>query len=256
MQAREAVPSFSAGIVILQVADTFADDIVAKGNDAQVQTLDAVSGPMFCTGVLLNDRYIWKSSELSPDVVPLYLWFNAATGNSVAGWFLSDDMWSSEKHKNKMQPMVAMWMPAVTDGDCSTLPLQFHFPYWAKLALEDSNVTIGPAYDVMAGRLADLALEIQVLREHEDSRAGGSGDDAAGNGDRDHGACGSNADDGSAQDVSAQDGWKPQQHGGWLPKVSMMMAAWYNKDYKYVGKLMDRFYYGSFTLKSMVDRKT
>ena len=114
--------------------------------------------------------------------------------------------------KNKMQPMVAMWMPAVADADWSCLPLQFHFPYWSKLPLDDGQVTIGSAYDVMEARLADLQLEVQVLRDHQANGAGGSnGDDAAGGGDQhDNGAGGSNGDDGSAHM-----GTKPQQHGGW-----------------------------------------
>ena len=47
----------------------------------------------------------------------------------------------------------------------------------------------------------------------------------------------------------------PKQHGGWMPKMAQMIAALWNKEYRYVDKLANRFYFGSQPLQMLVANK-
>ena len=46
-----------------------------------------------------------------------------------------------------------------------------------------------------------------------------------------------------------------KRRGGWMPKMAQMIAALWNKDYRYVDKLANRFYFGSQPLQKLVDNK-
>ena len=221
------------GVMTFTVSDLLADETVASGDAENVKMLDNVAGSLFCTGVKMNGEYIWKSVEQTTQGLTMYLWFSSATGNSSAGWFLSDQMWLTEKMKSKMTVLIALWMPH--DG-CS-LPGQFHFPYWSRKALQDKDaICFVNAYDLLSSKLADAQLEAQVYRDHELATSSASSSAAA-----DH------------DDVKQKR--DTHSHGGWLPKVCNLMAAWYAHDLKYVGKLMDKHYKSSAVLRSLVDKK-
>lgn len=48
---------------------------------------------------------------------------------------------------------------------------------------------------------------------------------------------------------------KKRQHGGWMPKLAQVCAAYWNSDWDYCGRLVSRFHSESRTLAMLIDQK-
>ena len=235
-----AVPLETSGVAMLLVEDDLADKVVADGVARHVEMLNAVAGPYFECGILAGGRPVWKALDPQNESGALYLWFQAATGHGIGGWYISDRIRAFDNKRDEpTEPLICAWAPDTGNK----LPHAFHFPYWAKIPLE-SGIRVINAYDFLSARVTQL--EDQLLSARDDAEDDDAGSAAASSSDKGKGK----GDKGSDKDKEG-----PQSHGGWLPKVAQLASAYYRGDWNRLGKLFSKFYNASAVLQGLVNQK-
>ena len=98
------------------------------------------------------------------------------------------------------------------------------------------NAAASPEIDELLTKIVQLESE---LAERD-------GDDPVDTQQHDHGK--------SASSSGGGKGYQ-QKRSGWVPKVSIMLSAIFNKDWDYVKKIADKWYGESAILRKLVDQK-
>lgn len=230
-------------MIIVNVVDSLADQVVQSGDVEQVRLLDGVKGPYFYTGYMLSGAPIWKQIEARPCMSgPLYI-FSAGPGSSddSIGWWVSDAVWVSEKDMNKVSKHSNTKVERLlwADGDAYS-PRHVHYPYWHADAHRD--IVVMPLWDFSCLLIercvslqADLDSALQMHLQASDDAPAAADDDA---------------EDQAKGKPKGKSG-----HGGWLPKMAQLLAALKASDWPYCFKLMDRFMESSAMLRKLVQDK-
>ena len=170
----------------------------------------------FDTGVTFNGRKVWRN--MRSEGAHFFWWF----GDN--GWYCANTLWTDANEKDSLDNvLIQAWaQPAV---DSANMPGVVHFPHFPNY-----GITVYAAHEALSLMQAELEhLRSESWKYKPASQA-------------------ENDDAGAKSDL-------PKQHGGWMPKMAQIIAAHWNKDYRYVDKLANRFYFGRQPLQKLVDNK-
>jgi hypothetical protein len=225
--AQSALTQAEADMLVVPeggVSELFCDALVAyidndfdKAESAiQAAALGLIQGVYWKVGEH-NGRPFFKHAE-----EPVSLWFFEAPAEQ--GWYFSNHIWPSVADKNKDEELeIFGW--AEGDG----LPMKVHCPFWAKKAVKNVHMTSLHQFNVM--QINNLQNSLGQAPEHANHHLDQDqitqtdfedGDDKGdGKGDDNH------ANRNSDGEVV---------RGGWLPRVSNLVAAVWSKDWDAVEK--------------------
>jgi hypothetical protein len=222
------------------VSEMYCDAVVAyldtnfeKADSAtQAADLEKLQGVYWKVGEY-NGKPFFKHAE-----EPVSLWFFEAPAEQ--GWYFSNHIWSSVAGKAKDTELeIYGW--ASGDG----LPMKVHCPFWAKRAVKNVNLTSLHQFNVMQIETLHASLD-QAL---EYAQGCGAPEQAVP-------ATPENDDD---DDVHGDKGFAQRGpggevvRGGWLPRVSNLVAAVWSKDWEVVERYCLE-YYKNGTCKWMVNK--
>ena len=135
-----------------------------------------------------------------------------------AKWYCADSLWTDHKHRVAIDPLISVSFNEGV-GDMPGAPC---YPFWSDRA--EYRVSITTCFEFAT----KTEMDYRALRE--------SVDDAD-----------------AAKVVKAAQA--KGQHGGYMPKIAQIIAAYQKSDWKYVQKLINRFTDQSAALKDLVEDK-
>ena len=210
-------------VIVMTVEDKLCDSVLSQGDQKNIEMLSLVAGPYFDTNILIEDKPVWKSTQI-PESHDKHMLIFA----HEEGWYISDALFFGAKEQNALKPMIAAW----GESDGSDIPRKMHFPFWAKKACED--IRAWGLYDhsfVKGDERDELVGQLQARIAELEGGEAASGSDAKGTGTG-----------------------KEGRHG-WLPRVARLVAAIAQKDLSYMDKLCGQFRSSSTTLDFLVEEK-
>lgn len=283
-------------LIFMAASQEAQDAAVDSECEATVTSLQMINGmAFFCTHMAFNGMSLWKTTE-SIELAggPLYLFHVPVKGQTIAGWYIANHLFSSEKEKGKMEAD-GLYIVAWAEGK-GPYPDTFHIPYWAKkpnkgvtpLALWEAYLQV--AEQALASRTAvtdmksqldtlavclDKVIKDEEISEqekieataivesielvHEVRQVDEAASDSKGKGKKHDDAEHIDADADEQPKGYGKSGGKkgktPRQHGGWMPKLAQIAASYLNQDWGYCTRLIDRWCTESKTLSMLVDQK-
>ena len=246
----EAAKHLELDVVVVVTATTECmDKTLATGDPDLAGGLDDLQGCYFNTQIELNGAAIFKSTTTRSDGHDMYMF------KSRDGWYVADQVFISEKDKNKLAKAgsdvkVLVW----AQGD--VIPRKVHYPFWSAKA--DPGIKVTPLWEFsleQANEKAELAETVAALKaELEAATSVQPAVDATAVEMQDE----EDADVGTGNEDKGKSKGKEyneKRRGGWMPKMASLASAVYNKDWGYARRLADRFCSESETLNRLVTYK-
>jgi hypothetical protein len=283
--AAEAVHRELDAVFFVCASQAAQDAAVESECEETVKALQMIhSSAFFCTSIAFNGQPLWKTTESNAMAGgPLYIFHVPVKGHeSCIGWYCANHLFSSEKEKNKMTDLLTI---AWAQGE-GPYPNTYHIPYWAKKPIKEVvTTTLWEAYlqtteqAVMLkttemetkGQLETLAVCMdQLIRDETpsdqqkaDARSVIDGLElqeqldapSSGSKDIDDVEHADDAEQSKGSKGKSKQCGKSKQHGGWMPKLAQLTAAYLNRDWPYCSKLIDRWYSESKTFAFLTDQK-
>ena len=189
---------------------------------------------------------MWKqAAAVWPAKRPLLCFYSK---DKEEGWWFCDRYWSTVADRRKMDDIhiAAYASPSVH------VPTAVHVPFWrTKKAVVD--IAIVPIMDWYEQQIEQLSMAVVEVESTKGSGGGSSGGD--GGGGEFYANKGGDGDDGDGGGRGHNNkGGKAPNRGGWMPRVSVLIAQVMQKQWREVRNTVWKWYEEYPLLKKLVDK--
>jgi len=222
--------------IMITVDNETADAAVMSDCKVTCEALSVVPGLYWLLPVNFNGRSVWKQEVATgPASGPLLLMYYEAEQD--AGWYICSDVLETMQAAKVGDVKIYAWC-----GD-NELPTKAHVPYWQKKCCKGIKITTYIDHLIQVHH--EYVQDTQHITECFPVQPASAAPPAAPAGEvGDH-------DQPDAEGMFHNKG--VQNRGGWMPKMKMLMVAYWKKQWVKCDTLLDVFYHESPVLKKLVD---
>ena len=249
MAVEASIVGPSIGVVpfVVIVSDDQNDEAIAQGDEDVLVALSTLAGTYWPVhGIEVGGRQVWKQADaVWPAKKPMVCYYEA-TGE--VGWWFCTAVADSKARKQLDDDMIIAAYAAPT----ATMPEHVHVPYWKKKPT--GGIAITPLCVWYEQQIEQLTMAII----DKEGGGGGSGTSGSGDGSGSSNGCGSGGGGGGGGGNNSKGGDHDKaqpNRGGWLPRVSVLVAQILDKKWSDVTSTAWKWYSEYPLLKKLADKQ-